>query len=132
PSERGVGPGNGDEICWMFGKDLDGFDVNLTWGHYSKCGKWHREGETHTHPEAEVLCFLPGDASNPEVLGAEFEFSLGAEREREVYSTPTFVVAPKGFPHLPLITRWCDQPYIFCVICLSGAHDSPWVEVVEL
>jgi hypothetical protein len=27
-----------------------------------------------------------------------------------------------------LITRWCDKPYGFIVVCLSGGHASPWVE----
>ncbi len=35
------GPGNGDHIVWLFGDNLEGFDVNFTWGYYSRCGKWH-------------------------------------------------------------------------------------------
>jgi len=131
PSERGIGPGNGDQIVWLYGSDLEGFDVNFTWGLYSKCGKWHRKGEGHTHPEEEILVFVGLDPDNPGYLGAELEFALGKEFERQVYNTPTAVVAPKGFPHLPLITRWCDKPYGFFVLCLSGEHDSPWVDVKE-
>jgi hypothetical protein len=58
PAERGVGPGNGDQIVWLYGKDLEGFPINFTWGFYSRCGKWHRGGEAHTHPEEEILCFV--------------------------------------------------------------------------
>jgi len=128
PAERGVGPGNGDQIVWLYGNDLEGFEVNFTWGFYSRCGKWHRGGEAHTHPEAEILCFAGLDPDNLGYLGAELEMGLGKDYERHIFNKPTVVVCPAGFPHLPLITRWVDKPYGFFVICLSGEHASPWVE----
>jgi len=128
PAEAGVGPGNGDQIVWLYGDDLEGFDVNFTWGFYSRCGKWHRGGEAHYHPEAEILCFLGFDENNLEYLGAELELGMGKDYERHIFNTPTVAVCPAGFPHLPLITRWVDKPYAFIVICLSGEHASPWVE----
>lgn len=128
PAKAGVGPGNGDQIVWLYGSDLEGFDVNFTWGFYSQCGKWHRGGESHYHPEAEILCFIGGDTKKLDYLGCEQELGMGKEMERHVFNTPTVVVCPGGFPHLPLITRWCDKPYFFIVVCLSGEHASPWVE----
>ncbi|OGO32486.1 MAG: hypothetical protein A2Z29_06695 [Chloroflexi bacterium RBG_16_56_11] len=128
PAEFGVGPGNGDQIVWLYGKDLEGFDVNFTWGFYSRCGKWHRGGEAHTHPEAEILCFLSLDPDHLEALGAELELGMGKDYERHIFNKPTVAICPAGFPHLPLITRWCDKPYGFIVVCLSGEHASPWVE----
>ncbi|MBN1568501.1 MAG: hypothetical protein JXA73_11700 [Acidobacteria bacterium] len=128
PAEFGVGPGNGDQIVWLYGRDLEGMDVNFTWGLYSKCGKWHRGGEAHTHPEEEILCFLGLDPDNINYLGAELELGMGKDYERHIFNTPTVAICPKGFPHLPLITRWVDKPYGFIVICLSGEHESPWVE----
>jgi hypothetical protein len=128
PAERGVGPGNGDQIVWLFGKDLEGMDINFTWGFYSQCGKWHRGGEAHTHPEEEILVFVGLDTDNLEYLGAELELGLGKDYERHIFNTPTVAICPAGFPHLPLITRWVDKPYGFFVICLDGNHDSPWVE----
>jgi len=128
PAEFGVGPGNGDQIVWLYGKDLEGFDVNFTWGFYSRCGKWHRGGEAHTHPEEEILCFLSLDPENLDVLGAELELGMGPDYERHIFNTPTIAICPAGFPHLPLITRWVDKPYAFIVVCLSGEHASPWVE----
>ena len=124
----GVGPGNGDEVVWLYGDDLEGFDLNFTWGFYSQCGKWHRGGEAHYHPEAEILCFLGLDPDNLEFLGAELELGMGKDYERHIFNTPTIAVCPAAFPHLPLITRWCDKPYGFIVVCLSGEHASPWVE----
>jgi hypothetical protein len=128
PAEKGVGPGNGDQIVWLYGNDLEGFAVNFTWGFYSRSGKWHRGGEAHTHPEAEILCFLGLDPDDLTILGAELELGMGQDYERHIFNKPTVAVCPQGFPHLPLITRWVDKPYGFIVVCLSGEHASPWVE----
>ena len=128
PADMGVGPGNGDQLVWLYGSDLEGFNVNFTWGFYSRCGKWHRGGEAHTHPEEEILCFVGLDTDNLSFLGAELELGMGKDYERHIFNKTTVAICPKGFPHLPLITRWCDKPYGFFVICLSGEHASPWVE----
>jgi len=127
-AEMGVGPGNGDEVVWLYGDDLEGLAVNFTWGLYSKCGKWHRGGEAHYHPEAEILCFVGLDPDNLDYLGAELELGMGKDYERHIFNKPTVAICPAAFPHLPLITRWVDKPYGFFVICLSGEHASPWAE----
>jgi hypothetical protein len=127
-AEMGVGPGNGDEVVWLYGSDLEGFNVNFTWGFYSRCGKWHRGGEAHYHPEEEILCFVGLDPDNLNYLGAELELGMGKDYERHIFNTPTVAICPAAFPHLPLITRWVDKPYGFIVVCLSGEHASPWVE----
>jgi len=124
----GVGPGNGDEVVWLYGDDLEGLDINFTWGLYSQCGKWHRGGEAHYHPEAEILCFVGLDPENLDYLGAELELGMGKDYERHIFNKPTVAICPAAFPHLPLITRWVDKPYGFFVICLSGEHASPWSE----
>jgi hypothetical protein len=128
PAQGGVGPGNGDQIVWLYGSDLEGFNVNFTWGLYSQCGKWHRGGEAHYHPEEEILIFVGLDPDNLNFLGAELELGMGKDYERHIFNTPTVAICPAAFPHLPLITRWVDKPYGFIVICLSGEHASPWVE----
>jgi len=128
PAERGVGPGNGDQIVWLFGNDLEGFAVNFTWGFYSRCGKWHRGGEAHYHPEEEILVFVGLDPNDLNYLGAELELGMGKDYERHIFNKPTIAICPAAFPHLPLITRWVDKPYGFIVVCLSGEHASPWVE----
>jgi len=127
-AEMGVGPGNGDEVVWLYGDDLEGLNLNFTWGLYSRCGKWHRGGEAHYHPEAEILCFVGLDTDKLDYLGAELELGMGKDYERHIFNTPTVAICPAAFPHLPLITRWVDKPYGFFVICLSGDHASPWAE----
>jgi hypothetical protein len=130
PAERGIGPGNAYECIWMYGVDLEGFNVNFTWGRYGALGKWHIGGEVHTHPEEEILVCVGYDPDRPEYLGAEVEMGLGPEVDRYILNKPGLYIAPKGMPHLPMITRWCDVPaYGFMVVCLDGNHASPWVEV---
>jgi hypothetical protein len=123
-----LGPGNADQLVWLFGDNLEGMPVNFTWGYYTEPGLWHRGGEAHTHPEEEILLFVGLDPDNINYLGAELELGMGEDQERHVFNTPTVAICPKGFPHLPLITRWVDRPYGFIVVCLSGEHDSPWVK----
>jgi len=127
-AERGVGPGNGDQVVWLYGKDLKGFEVNFTWGFYSKCGTWNRGGESHVHPEEEMLVLVGLDPDKPDYLGAEIELAMGKNRERHIINTPTVAICPRGLPHLPIITRWVDKPYSFIVCVLSGEYASPWVE----
>ncbi len=131
PQVGQLGPGNADQIMWVYGEDLEGLEVNFTWGFYSQCGIWHRGGTAHTHPEEEILVF-PG--LNPDDLndfGAELEIALGYEFERHIINSPTVVICPQGFPHNPVVARWVDNPYGFIVCCLSGEHDSPWVDIKE-
>jgi hypothetical protein len=123
-----LGPGNADQLVWLYGKDLEGFEVNFTWGYYTGSGIWHRGGESHYHPEEEMLVFIGLDPDDLNYLGAELEVGMGQDCERHAFNTPTVAVCPSGFPHLPLITRWVDKPYSFIVCCLSGQHDAPWVE----
>ena len=123
---EGMGPGNADSLLWVFGDYMQGFELNTLWGHYSHPGKWHRGGEHHTHPEEEVLVTLGLDADDPLNTGAEIEISMGEEDERHFANTPNVWICPKGFQHLPQITRWVDRPYAFFVINLDGSHLSPW------
>ena len=123
-----IGPGNADQLVWLFGPNLEGMEVNFTWGFYTEAGKWHRGGEAHTHPEEEILVFVGLDPDDVNFMGAELELGMGENHERHIFNKPTVAICPKGFSHLPLITRWVDKPYGFFVICLSGEHDSPWIE----
>ena len=39
--QKKMGPGNADQIAWLFGKDLEGWRSTLA-GDFTQCGKWHR------------------------------------------------------------------------------------------
>lgn len=123
-----LGPANADQMVWLFGHNLMNWELNFSWGYYTQSGIWHRGGEAHTHPEEEILLFIGLNPDDINYLGSEQEIALGADYERHVFNKPSVVVCPKGFPHLPLITRWVDKPYAFSVINLNAGHDSPWYE----
>jgi hypothetical protein len=121
-----TGPGNADNLLWLYGADCLGLDVNFLFSHCSKPGIWHRAAESHAHPEEEILIMLGLDPDNPRELGASLEIAMGENDERHVCTVPTVYVMPKGFRHLPEITRWADKPYVFMVVTPDGSHDTPW------
>ena len=122
----GMGPGNSVNIVWLFGDELQDFDLNVLWGHYLYPGLWHRMGECHGHAEEEILVLVSMDADDPGNLGACVELAMGDEDERYTAEVPTAFVMPKYYLHLPSITRWVDRPYGFIGINLDKNHDSPW------
>jgi len=127
PRNKGdKGPGNAENIVWMFGEILKGFEVNTLFGHYTDPGIWHRAGESHSHPAEEIILYLGLDADDPMNIGAECETFLGEEGEVYVCSQPTLYYFPRGFAHLPQITRWVDRPFGFMVVEMEKTHDSPW------
>jgi hypothetical protein len=114
------GPGNADHLIWMFGKDLEGFNVNIAWGFCSRPGIWHRGVGAHFHPADEIMIFLGMDTDNVGSLGAEIEIDLGKEHEKYLFDKPSAIVCPAGFPHAPMVTRWVDKPFAFILINLAG------------
>lgn len=122
----GMGPGNADTLLWVFGEDMQGFELNTLWGHYSRPGIWHRGGESHTHPNEELLIPVSIDPDDPFNIGAEVEMAMGDSDERYPVTAPSVYICPKNFSHLPEITRWADRPYGFTIINLDGSHESPW------
>lgn len=132
PSESGVkpGPGNADSLVWMQGKDLEGLEVNFTWGFYRNPGVRHRgpgsSDGAHVHASDKVLVFVGTDPSDIDYLGAEISIDMGKEHERYVFDTPTAVVCPAGVQHNPVIARWVDRPYASFMIGLSGEHKTEY------
>ena len=123
-----LGPGNADSLVWLYGDDLNGMELNFTWGFYSKPGIWHRNVEAHVHPESEVLVFVGLDKDDIDYLGAEIEIDLGKEHERYIFNKPTVVICPGGLPHNPVVVRWVDKPYAFMVMSLEGGHATANVD----
>jgi hypothetical protein len=119
-----LGPGNADHLAWFYSKDLEGLEMNLTWGFYSKPGIWHRGVGAHVHPTDEVLVFAGLDPTDINYLGAKIEIDLGEEHERYIFDQPTVVICPKGLPHNPVVVRWVDRPYAFYLINLGGEHNT--------
>jgi hypothetical protein len=115
-----LGPGIADHLTWMYGKDLEGLNVNIAWGFSSQPGIWHRGVDSHAHTSDEVLIFLGTDPNNPDDLGAEIEIDLGKEHERYLVDRPSAIVCPAHFPHAPIVTRWVDKPFALIKINLAG------------
>jgi hypothetical protein len=114
------GPGNADHLAWMYGKDLEGINVNIAWGFASQPGVWQRGVGAHSHPADEILMFLGTNPDNDDDLGAEIEIDLGKEHERHFFSKSSVIICPSGMAHGPIVTRWVDKPFAFLLINLAG------------
>jgi hypothetical protein len=131
PADAGVGPGNADNLIWMFGSELEDFQLNFTWGHYSRCGKWHRMGESETHPVEEAIFFVGLNPDDPSDFQAEMEQALGPDGERYIINKPSVYVIPANLEHLPVIIRWVDEPYGLVVAGRASSNAVDWTKQVE-
>lgn len=123
-----AGPANADQIAWFYSENLEGLELNVSWGFYSRPGIGHRigRGGMHKHPVEEMLIWVGLDPENINYLGCEMEVSFGEEEERHVFNKPAAVLVPKNVVHCPFICRWVDKPYGFIVLCLGGEHETTW------
>lgn len=132
PDTMMPGPGNADKYFRMNGSDLEGIELNFTFGFHKKPGIWHRgpgnSDGAHVHPHDEVLVFAGTDPGDINYLGAEISIDMGEERERYVFDKPTAVVCPAGTPHAPVITRYVDRPFAFFIMSLSGEYKTVYLE----
>jgi hypothetical protein len=124
--EKGImpGPGSADHMTWMYGRDLEGLDLTLTWGLHSKPGIWGRGHGAHVHTAPEVLVFAGLDPKDIDYLGAQIEIEMGEEHERYILEKPTVAICPAGVAHTPIVTRWVDRPFAFYTFTLSGDHET--------
>ena len=119
-------PGNADALAWPRGDELEGANINLSWGHYSQVGLWQPwEPAGHYHPNGdECLIFVGLDHTRPEYLGAECEFDAGIEYEKHVFRTPMICCFPRNVVHLPMWTLKNESAFGFIVCSLEGGHDT--------
>ena len=127
-----IGPGDADHIIWVFGKDIEGFRLNFSWGFWNGCGKWQRAGECHAHPDEEAIIFVGLNPDNLNYLGAELEIAIGENLERNLIKEPLAVVFPPGLVHLPMVTRWVDDTYSFIIFDRGTIHTAPWLDPEDL
>ncbi|MBN2038876.1 MAG: hypothetical protein JW864_02475 [Spirochaetes bacterium] len=118
------GPGNPDQSVWLFGRDLEGIDLNFSWGYYSKPGSWDKGEGLHYHPVDEVLMFVGLDPKDIEYLGAEIEIDMGMEKEKHVFNTPTSVILPAGTVHGSINVKSVEKPYGVYLISLGPEHTT--------
>lgn len=82
-------------------------------------------GETHTHSNEEILCFIGGNPRDITDFGAEVEMTLGPEREKHLITQTTCVSIPANLPHCPLNIRKVDKPIVFLEISLTRSYKAP-------
>jgi len=125
--EIGDESGKPEYMIWPKGSDLDGQNLNFSWGYYNHTGNWHPDNPGgHIHPYDECLLFGGLDYDNPNDLGAVIEIYLGEENEKYTINTPAVVTIPRGLVHCPLVTKRVDKPYAFSAISLHPGHATTW------
>jgi hypothetical protein len=80
--------------------------------------------KTHSHNNAEILCFIGGNPTNIQDLGAEIEVSLGAEHEKHVITQTSCISMPANLPHCPLNIKKVTKPIVFLEISLTRTYKA--------
>jgi len=80
--------------------------------------------ETHTHNNAEILCFIGGNPLDITDFGAEVEMSLGPEHEKHVITQTSCVSIPANLPHCPLNIKKVTKPIVFLEISLTPSYKA--------
>jgi hypothetical protein len=113
---------HGTELMHVGAKELNGFSCSIIYAFAFQTGITGLSTKPHVHDYDETIFFIGSDPRNFSNLGAEVEFSIGAEGEEEkhVFNKPTAVVIPKGLPHCPIVTKSIDQPYLCMAVSLTG------------
>ena len=80
--------------------------------------------KTHTHNNAEILCFIGGNPRDITDFGAEVEMSLGQEQEKHVITQTSCVSIPANLPHCPLNIKKVTKPIVFLEISLTPSYKA--------
>lgn len=120
--------GNADYLTWPKGADLEGLNVNFSWGYYTKTGELNTEKSgMHTSPSDTCMVFSGLDYNNPDYLGAELEIVMGEEEEKYIIDTPTVVVIPKELAHSSPVARKVDKTYGILSINLNAESITNYI-----
>ncbi|NLP37264.1 MAG: hypothetical protein GX357_06400 [Firmicutes bacterium] len=110
------------------GEDLQGINLNLTFGMYDQTGPWFPDKGAVIHPYDKLLIFFGNNADNPNDLGAEISVKLGPEGEEHIFSEATVIIVPKGTPHMPVVCHHLERPYYAVHLGFSATEQSEWLE----
>jgi hypothetical protein len=100
--------------------DYRNLGYNMTIGLQFVTKPFLSDNPCHTHNFQEFLAWYGGNPKDPEDFGAEVVIYLGKEMEKHVFTRPTIVNLPPGFPHCPLEITRVDRPIIQLEIMLTG------------
>ena len=123
PGTPAAGPGGAQKEIVLRGRDqMEGLDLNISWGIHNGLGDWHMDGQAYSHSFPEWLFFVGLDTANVNYLGAEIECCLGSEKETYTFNEPTVVIAPAGLCHAPIATKKLFSPkgFGFISVGLNG------------
>jgi hypothetical protein len=96
------------------------FNYNLNMGCQFVKKPFKSNNPCHTHNFDEFLAWYGGNPADPEEFEAEVVLYMGAELEKHVFTRPTMVFIPKGFPHCPLEITRVNKPILQIEIMLAG------------
>jgi hypothetical protein len=80
--------------------------------------------KTHTHNNAEILCFIGGNPVDIQDFGAEVEVELGNEHEKHIITQTSCISMPANLPHCPLSIKKVTKPIVFLEISLTPAYKA--------
>jgi hypothetical protein len=79
---------------------------------------------THSHNNAEILCFIGGNPADIQDFGAEVEVELGNEHERYVITQTSCISMPANLPHCPLNIKKVTKPIVFLEVSLTPSYKA--------
>ena len=106
------------------GDILGGLELNVIYACAYQTGITGLSTKPHVHSYDEAVFFIGSDPYHLDDLGAEVEITIGEEEEKHVFDKPTVLVAPKGLPHCPIVTRRIDRPYVCMAVSLTGKRSD--------
>jgi hypothetical protein len=125
---KGMGGANAKELVFVGGEELGGFELNFIVGVYDQTGDWAPNRGAHSHPFDELLLFFGYDDNDLAYLGSDMCLSLGSELEEHRFSVPTVGIAPRGFPHCPLVTEKVRKPFGHFHLALAARYTGEGVK----
>ena len=120
--QQGRGGANAKELTFVSGEDMGGFELNFIIGVYDTVGDWAPDAGAHNHAFDELILFFGYDDGDLGYLGSDMALSLGKEYETHRFSVPLVGVAPRGFPHCPLVTEKVYKPFGHFHLALSATY----------
>ena len=112
------------ELMSVGAKEMNGLNVHIIYAYAYQTGITGMSKKPHVHKYDEAVFFIGSDPHHFSDLGAEVEFSIGAEEEKHTFDKATVIVLPAGLPHCPIITKSISRPYLCMAVSLTGERED--------
>jgi hypothetical protein len=97
-----------------------GYKIGLSASAVKKPYLYH--DTTHKHEFTEFFLFLGSNPMDMNEFDAEVEFSLGAEREKHIITSPTIVTVPPGTYHAPINYKKVGKPFYLLEVFPTNSY----------